>query len=212
MVEFVKAIAEADADYRGNKASWTADSAQVKAIAKWRRKAGGRAGAVALYSFPTLEEQASRLARRRRRRRGQGADRHRGVPQGAGAGAGGLADYSRFVTTTYVEAAMAQVAAACAGRAAAPARRLHAMLDIRDLTVDYPARQRRAGPGAGARRPDDERRRLRRRARRVGLRQDHAAQLHRRLPAADRRASPARRPAGRRARAPTAAWCSRSTR
>ncbi|CAN5486621.1 taurine ABC transporter substrate-binding protein [soil metagenome] len=60
MVALVKALAKADADYRDNTAKWTADSAQVKAVAKWT-KADAKAvpPAMALYRFPTLAEQAS---------------------------------------------------------------------------------------------------------------------------------------------------------
>ncbi|MES2531448.1 MAG: taurine ABC transporter substrate-binding protein [Pseudomonadota bacterium] len=60
MVALVKALAKADADYRDNAAKWTADSAQVKAVAKWT-KADAKAvpPAMALYRFPTLAEQAS---------------------------------------------------------------------------------------------------------------------------------------------------------
>ncbi len=60
MVALVKALAKADADYRGNAAKWTADSAQVKAVAKWTKAdAKDVPGAMKLYRFPTLEEQAS---------------------------------------------------------------------------------------------------------------------------------------------------------
>lgn len=60
MVELVKALAKADGDYRGNAAKWTADSSQVKAIAKWTKAdAKDVPAAMALYRFPTLEEQLS---------------------------------------------------------------------------------------------------------------------------------------------------------
>jgi taurine transport system substrate-binding protein len=60
MVALVKALAKADADYRDNAAKWNADSAQVKAVARWT-KADAKAvpPAMALYRFPTLAEQAS---------------------------------------------------------------------------------------------------------------------------------------------------------
>jgi taurine transport system substrate-binding protein len=60
MVAFVKLLAKADEEYRKNKAKWTADSPQVKAVAKWS-KADPKdvPAAMALYSFPTLQEQAS---------------------------------------------------------------------------------------------------------------------------------------------------------
>ena len=60
MVAFVRAVAEADESYRSNPEAWTAESDQVKKIA---RVVGGNPedvpGALALYDFPTLEEQAS---------------------------------------------------------------------------------------------------------------------------------------------------------
>jgi taurine transport system substrate-binding protein len=60
MVELVKALAKADADYRANAAKWGADSAQVKAVAKWTKAdAANVPAAMALYKFPTLAEQAS---------------------------------------------------------------------------------------------------------------------------------------------------------
>jgi taurine transport system substrate-binding protein len=53
----VKALGKADGDYRKNGKSWTADSAPVKAIAKWS-KADPKdvPAAIALYRFPTLQE------------------------------------------------------------------------------------------------------------------------------------------------------------
>ena len=60
MVALVKALAKADDEYRGNAAKWTADSAQVKAVAKWTKAdAKDVPGAMKLYRFPTLQEQAS---------------------------------------------------------------------------------------------------------------------------------------------------------
>ncbi len=60
MVAFVKAVAEADESYRSNPEAWTADSEPVKKIVK---VVGGDPenvpGVLALYEFPTLEEQAS---------------------------------------------------------------------------------------------------------------------------------------------------------
>jgi taurine transport system substrate-binding protein len=62
MVEFVRAIAAADEDYRANKEMWTPESDPVKKIVK---VAGGDPadvpGVLAQYNFPTLEEQASDL-------------------------------------------------------------------------------------------------------------------------------------------------------
>jgi taurine transport system substrate-binding protein len=60
MVALVKAIAKADADYRGNAKAWTGDAAKVAAVAKW---SGGKpedvADAMALYGFPSLADQMS---------------------------------------------------------------------------------------------------------------------------------------------------------
>jgi taurine transport system substrate-binding protein len=58
MVELVKALAKADGQYRANKAKWTADSAEVKAVAKWTKAdAKDVPAAMGLYTFPTIEEQ-----------------------------------------------------------------------------------------------------------------------------------------------------------
>jgi len=60
MVALVKALAKADADYRANAAKWTADSSQVKAVAKWTKAdAKDVPPAMALYKFPTAAEQLS---------------------------------------------------------------------------------------------------------------------------------------------------------
>jgi taurine transport system substrate-binding protein len=60
MVNFIKTIAAADEAYRSNPGAWTEDSDMVKKIVKL---IGGNPadvpGVLALYSFPTLEEQAS---------------------------------------------------------------------------------------------------------------------------------------------------------
>jgi taurine transport system substrate-binding protein len=58
MVALVKALAKADEQYRANKAKWTADSAEVKAVAKWT-KADPKdvPAAMNLYTFPTMAEQ-----------------------------------------------------------------------------------------------------------------------------------------------------------
>ena len=58
MVKFVKVLAAADARYRDNKAKWTADSPEVKAVAKWSgAKPEDVPAGMALYRFPTLAEQ-----------------------------------------------------------------------------------------------------------------------------------------------------------
>jgi taurine transport system substrate-binding protein len=59
MVELVKVLAKADDTYRKNKAKWTADSAEAKAVAKWTKADPKDVPAtMALYTFPTMAEQA----------------------------------------------------------------------------------------------------------------------------------------------------------
>ncbi|MBL8287995.1 MAG: taurine ABC transporter substrate-binding protein [Rubrivivax sp.] len=58
VVELVRQLIKADAAYRANKAKWTADSAEVKAVAKWTKAdAKDVPAAMALYIFPSAEEQ-----------------------------------------------------------------------------------------------------------------------------------------------------------
>ena len=193
MVALVKALAKADADYRAN-------------AAKWTRRLGAGQG----------RRQVDQGRRRRTCRRRWRSTRFPtlagaglAAPGSGGGAAKAMADTAAFLKeqgrvqevkpttapsspTTYVEKAMAQVGAT------APQAR---MPDARHPRPDGQLRrQGRHAAGAGAGQPDDARRRLRRRARRLGLRQDHAAELHRRLPAAVERRDPARRPAGRRPR------------
>ena len=60
MVALVRALAKADAGYRADPKAWTADPAKVAAVAKWSgAKPEEVAGAMALYVFPSLAEQAS---------------------------------------------------------------------------------------------------------------------------------------------------------
>lgn len=60
VVALIKAIAKADEQYRKEGAKWTAGTPQIKAIAKWS-KADPKdvPAAIALYRFPTLQEQLS---------------------------------------------------------------------------------------------------------------------------------------------------------
>lgn len=109
MAKFVKVMAQADAAYRDNKAKWTPDSAEVKAIVQL---VGGEPAEVpdvlALYGFPTMREQASP------RWLGGGADG--GVAKalkftaeflkGEGRVDALQPDYSKFVTPAYAEAAL----------------------------------------------------------------------------------------------------------
>ncbi|WP_422096248.1 taurine ABC transporter substrate-binding protein [Variovorax sp.] len=106
MVAFVKALNRANDEYKASGKSWTPDSPQTKAMAKWTKANPQDVGpAMALYSFPTLSEQLS--------------------PTWLGGGAAKAMantavflkeqgrvqevkpDYSAYVTTTYVEKALA---------------------------------------------------------------------------------------------------------
>jgi taurine transport system substrate-binding protein len=61
MVKFVKILAASDEKYRANKAKWTADSPEVKAVAKWSgAKPEDVPAGMALYRFPTLQEQTTK--------------------------------------------------------------------------------------------------------------------------------------------------------
>ncbi len=60
MTAFIRVLAAADEAYRKNQAEWTANSPQVADVAKITgAKAEDVPGSMALYRFPTLEEQAS---------------------------------------------------------------------------------------------------------------------------------------------------------
>ena len=60
MVTFVRLLAKYDDEYRKNAAKWTADSAQVKAIAKWTKAdAKDVPSDMKLYKFPSMQEQVS---------------------------------------------------------------------------------------------------------------------------------------------------------
>src|SRR6267378_1838900 len=61
MVKFVKVLAASDEKYRANKAKWTADSPEVKAVAKWSgAKPEDVPAGMALYRFPTAQDQATK--------------------------------------------------------------------------------------------------------------------------------------------------------
>ncbi|BAL25441.1 taurine ABC transporter substrate-binding protein [Azoarcus sp. KH32C] len=109
MAKFVKAIADADASYRNNPQSWTADSPQVKAIVKAiGGDASEAAAALKLYRYPSLEEQASSAW--------LGGGQQGGVGKALKATAEFLKDqkridtlapdYGKYVTPKYVEAAL----------------------------------------------------------------------------------------------------------
>ncbi len=58
MVALVKVLAKADDQYRANKAKWTVDSPEVKAVAKWTKAdAKDVPPSMGLYTFPTMAEQ-----------------------------------------------------------------------------------------------------------------------------------------------------------
>ncbi|WP_189686490.1 taurine ABC transporter substrate-binding protein [Pseudorhodoferax aquiterrae] len=60
MVAFVKALDRANAEVRAGLKGWTPDSPQVKAVAKWTKAdAKDVPAGMALYTFPTLQEQLS---------------------------------------------------------------------------------------------------------------------------------------------------------
>lgn len=139
MVTLVRLIAQADENYRANKAQWTADSPQVKAVAKISgADPKDVPDGMAAYRFPTLQEQA-------------GSKWLGGGPQSGAAKA--LADtaaflkeqgrvtdvapdYAKFVTDAYVKAALGQEPGV------GPIRRTRgsgvmSVLEIKDLTVRY---------------------------------------------------------------------------
>jgi taurine transport system substrate-binding protein len=61
MVKFVQILAAADDNYRKNKAKFTKDSAEAKAIAKWSgAKPEDVPASMALYAFPTAKEQSTK--------------------------------------------------------------------------------------------------------------------------------------------------------
>jgi taurine transport system substrate-binding protein len=105
MIAFVKALNRANEEYKATGKSWTPDSPQTKAMAKWTKADPKDVGAaMALYTFPTMAEQVSPTWL------GGGA---------AKAMAGTAAflkeqgrvqevkpDYGAFVTTVYVDKAM----------------------------------------------------------------------------------------------------------
>lgn len=60
LTSFVKVLADTDTSYRANRAAWTPESPQVKAVAKWSgAEAADVPASLALYDFPTPQQQAS---------------------------------------------------------------------------------------------------------------------------------------------------------
>jgi taurine transport system substrate-binding protein len=108
ITRFVKVLAAADADYRQNPAKWTTGSPQVKAVADISgAKAEDVPAGMALYGFPTLQEQASKTW--------LGGGKEGGVAKSLaetsaflksqGTLQSVLSDYSKGVDPSYVEAA-----------------------------------------------------------------------------------------------------------
>jgi len=109
MAKFVKVAADANAAYRNNPKAWTPDSAPVTALAKLLgADANEIPASVALYNYPTLDQQASSAW--------LGGGANGGAAKAMEATAEFLksqgkldivaSDYSKFVTSKYVEAAM----------------------------------------------------------------------------------------------------------
>lgn len=109
MTKFVKITAAADAAYRANPAAWTVDSKQVKANVKLTgAEAKDVAPSVALYGYPSIQEQVSPAW--------LGGGANGGVAKAIKATAEFLksegkidavaADYGKYVTPKYAEAAM----------------------------------------------------------------------------------------------------------
>lgn len=107
VVAMVKHLAMADEEFRANKAKWTADSAQVKAVAKWTKADPKDVPAsMALYKFPNLSEQAGPawLGGGAAKALARTADflKEQGRVQEV------KPDYGAFVTDMYVKKAMAK--------------------------------------------------------------------------------------------------------
>lgn len=61
LTQFVQVLADADRAYTSQKASWTAESPQVKAVAKWSgAEAASVPASLALYAFVPPAEQAGK--------------------------------------------------------------------------------------------------------------------------------------------------------
>ncbi len=107
MVAFVKALNRANDEVRKTSASWTPESAQVKAMAKWTKADPKEVKAVvSLYAFPTMEEQISATWL------GGGAAKAMGDTANFLKEQGRVQEvkpsYAAFVTDVYVKKAMAK--------------------------------------------------------------------------------------------------------
>lgn len=109
MAKFVKVIASADAAYRQNQAAWTASSPQVKSIVKM---IGGKPedvpGALSLYAYPSAEQQASAewLGGGKDSRAAKALKDTADFLKGQQKINAVKADYTPFVTSRYVDAAL----------------------------------------------------------------------------------------------------------
>lgn len=105
MVAFVKAIAKADESYNSNPAAWTPDSDAVKTIAE---RTGAAAADIPVilkgYTFPSLQDQASETWLGGAMAKNAVATAVFLVAQKKIPAA--LDDYSKFITTDYLKAAM----------------------------------------------------------------------------------------------------------
>jgi taurine transport system substrate-binding protein len=109
VAKFVKVLAAADESYRKNAAQWTSDSPQAKAVAKITgAKVEDVPASLALYRFPTADEQVSK--------RWLGGGKEGGAAQslaataaflkGQGTLAATLSDYAVGVNPAYVQKAL----------------------------------------------------------------------------------------------------------
>jgi len=109
MAKFVKVIASADAAYRQNQGAWTAGSPQVKSIVKM---IGGKPedvpGALSLYAYPSAEQQASAewLGGGKDSRAAKALKDTADFLKGQQKINAVKADYTPFVTSRYVDAAL----------------------------------------------------------------------------------------------------------
>jgi taurine transport system substrate-binding protein len=109
MVALVKAVANADADFRKNPKSWGGDSDKAKAVAKW---SGGKVedvpDAMALYGFPDLKDQASSawLGGGANGAAAKALTQQANFLKDQGRLQSVAADYSKFVSTEWVTQAM----------------------------------------------------------------------------------------------------------
>jgi taurine transport system substrate-binding protein len=107
MVALVKVLAKADAAYMSNRAKWSVDSPEVKAIAKWTKAdAKDVPPSMALYTFPTEAEQVSATwlgggAAKAMTRTAEFLKEQGRIQEIK-------PDYSAFVTDAYVKKAMAK--------------------------------------------------------------------------------------------------------